>query len=169
VVPEVSLELLAKAVGLMTAAIALLTALVAYRPKRLEGNSARRVLVPSTSGLTVLAIRYAEPRRWPWLLLKWVTLPLGLASVLFGIDSVYLAVTNGSAALALGTFLWAGCAALSGYTFVKLRREPWRLASRVQRSVQVKVQGPFERVFSRCQNALQTVGVLRWWFMQPVV
>jgi hypothetical protein len=153
-----SMELLEKAFGLLTAVVALVTAAITYRQKRSGGELPRAAATSNVSGLRVVEIKYAEPKRWPWVLAKWSTIPLGLLGVFACLDSGYLAVTTGSSIFALGAVYWGACAAMYPYLFVRLRREPWRLASKVQRGAQVTVQGTFEDIFARCHNALSAVG-----------
>jgi hypothetical protein len=153
-----SVELWEKAFGLITAVVALATAAITYRQKRSGGELQRAATTSDVSGLRVVQIKYAEPKRWPWVLAKWTTIPLGLLSVFVCLSSGYLAVTTGSKVFALEAVFWAACAATYAYLLVTLLHEPWRHASKVQRSAQVTVQGTFEDIFARCHNALHAVG-----------
>lgn len=151
------LDLLSKAFGLLTATIALVTASVAYRQKRLEAHTSHAEPTSNASTLRVVDIKYAEPKRWPWIVMKWATVPLGIISLLFCLGFAYSAWQDGSFILGLVTSYWAFCTGVFLYAFKVLRRDPWRVVSKTHRRATVTVQGTLDAIFDRCEHSLRAL------------
>ena len=83
-----------KVIGALTAVIALVTAYLTYRHKRLETQSPHKESHSKTS-LTLLEVDYGpvKGRRWTvikWMIVKWSMIPLGLMSLYMTAQGVYV-------------------------------------------------------------------------------
>jgi hypothetical protein len=147
------------ALGVLTAFLALATAYLAYRQKRMEMPKDSPAGRRSKSSVSVLEVNYGARKPPLWIIvLKWVSIPTGLLSLLLTVQGIHVLLWKNIPVGAVNAIFFGLCTVALGWAFVVLSRDPLRWVSKTRSSAHVKVKGKYEDVFNRCQTSVRTLG-----------
>ena len=150
-------EVILKVTAVVSATLALLTAWIVYRQKVMESRRSQRPATKGGSKVVVVKIEREQPRRWPWIVAKWVAAGLTLISFVAFCLGVFVLFKGVRADRVTWTVNWAVAVAGGAFATYKFWNAPWEAYSATRRRASITVRGTADSVFDECVTALDAI------------